>query len=543
MNYPRSMRHDILTNLQHSLDIPRTPETPDATTLDLPTLLGMISGYVAPVIGAALGFATAFILNVSVRLMSRRSRVMKAMLKRSTSSFTAMLTSWGAWLGLVISHLWNRVTQVEGSTIAEVATESAHISPLEHILLIVAISTTTWFGYTTLFLLEDAARLRSEADGATSRRFETQAQVLRRLGQVIIIFVGVAFIVFTFPAARQVMAGVLASAGIVSVIAGLAAQSTLGNVFAGLQLAFTDAIRVGDTVVAGPNVTGPHRESGIVEEITLAYVVVRVWDERRLVIPSSQFTTSTFENWTRRAPKQQGTVELRLDWAAPMAQIRHKVASLLAATDLWDGRAWDVHVTDSDKDTILVRILLSARNSSELFALRAYIREEMIHWIMTEEPWVRPTLLIQHRPTVEVLRDSSGEEIARLAAELSGIAADTTQIDAAQRARSAAAEQGKSGNATANKISGSMRTSANPGAENPSGMTPEESAAHAARLTASRQKAKKARRRTIAERAREMAEGAKIAGEAEGDADLLATQVLKPTRENRLADAAPTQGE
>ena len=157
---------------------------------------------------------------------------------------------------------------------------------------------------------------------------------------MIILLVGTVAMIGTFDAARQVMTTVLASAGVISVIFGLAAQQTLGNVFAGLQLAFTDAIRMGDVVIASDK-----QETGSVEEITLSYVVVRIWDERRLIIPCRYFTQTPFENWTRRAAAQLGTVELKLDWSAPMTLIRAKVEKLLAATDLWDGRTWAVQIT------------------------------------------------------------------------------------------------------------------------------------------------------------------------------------------------------
>ena len=156
-------------------------------------------------------------------------------------------------------------------------------------------------------------------------------------------------------------------------IFGLAAQQTLGNVFAGLQLAFTDAIRMGDVVIASDK-----QETGSVEEITLSYVVVRIWDERRLIIPCRYFTQTPFENWTRRAAAQLGTVELKLDWSAPMTLIRTKVEQLLTATDLWDGRTWAVQITDSDEYTVTVRILVSAANSGNLNDLRAYLREQVL---------------------------------------------------------------------------------------------------------------------------------------------------------------------
>ena len=179
-----------------------------------------------------------------------------------------MFIIWGAYLGEVFAVWGGRATYPNG-VIIEIAI---------HVLLILGIVATTWVVRASLWILEDAARIRQEADGGGSRRFETQAQVLRRLGQLIVLIVGLCFVAFTFPGARQGIATVLASAGIISVVAGLAAQSTLGNVFAGVQLAFTDAIRVGDVVVAGPK-----NESGAIEEITLSYVVVRIWDERRLL--------------------------------------------------------------------------------------------------------------------------------------------------------------------------------------------------------------------------------------------------------------------
>ena len=181
---------------------------------------------------------------------------------------------------------------------------------------------------------------------------------------------GFAAVLFTFPGAQQALTTVLASAGIVSVIAGLAAQSTLGNVFAGLQLAFTDAIRVDDIVVVGDKGT-----MGVVEEITLTYVVLHIWDDRRLIVPSSKFTSSAFENWTRKATKLLGTVEIYTDWAVPVAVVRQKVEQLLNSTDLWDRRSWAVQVTDSTDQTVTVRVSLSASNSGNLWLSLIHISE------------------------------------------------------------------------------------------------------------------------------------------------------------------------
>ena len=147
------------------------------------------------------------------------------------------------------------------------------------------------------------------------------------MAEVIIIICGLVGAVMTFPGARLAMGSLLASASLVSVIAGLAAQSTLGNVFAGIQLALTDAIRVDDIVVVG-------KEQGAIEEITLTYVVVRIWDDRRLIYPSTYFTQSPFANWSRRGTQHVGTLTLDLDWRVPVASVRAELARVVASSSV-----------------------------------------------------------------------------------------------------------------------------------------------------------------------------------------------------------------
>jgi len=388
-----------------------------------------------------------------------------------------------------------------------------------HLLLIVGLACMTWMGYSAAWVFEDAAKARQTSDNGLSRRFETRAQVLRRFAQVVIAVVGTIAIIGTFDAARHAMTTVLASAGVISVIFGLAAQQTLGNVVAGLQLAFTDAIRVGDVVVAGDK-----KETGSVEEITLSYVVVRIWDERRLIIPCRYFTQTPFENWTRRAAAQLGTVELKLDWSAPMTLIRAKVEKLLAATDLWDGRTWGVQITASDEYTVTVRVLASAKNSGDLSDLRAYLREHLITWIVTEEPWARPAQRIEPLQTVAVEQDMSRERIARLAAELAGISGTNEAVAATGSSsvlRGAEARESAGGTlggaAAAEGAAGTVR-------EQP------KDAAHAARMVAARRKAKRARRRAMADRQRELADGKAPAPDE--------TQVISKSALRKIIEAA-----
>ena len=322
-----------------------SPSPSGITQAAVDNALNVASLVFATLVGAAIGFFVALVIAIIVRPIARRSRYFAAIVKRVRTSFYLTALSWGAWIGLQVMLVNTTLSDWSNGGLVGFAS---------HVLLIVSILTTTWMIYNCAWIFEDATQIRQARDGGVSRKFETQAQIIRRLLQVLIIIVGVCFALFTFDAARQAMTTVLASAGLISVIAGLAAQQTLGNVFAGIQLAFTDAIRVGDVVVAG----GTNAPSGKVEEITLSYIVVRLADERRLIVPSTYFTSNTFENWTRRAAKQLGSVELKLDWAAPMTLIRNQVQKLLLATDLWDGRSWAVQVADSDATTITVSRLI-----------------------------------------------------------------------------------------------------------------------------------------------------------------------------------------
>ena len=474
------------------------------TTIDV-TLL-----FLGPIIGACLGVVASIVLSVLARRALAKSAMASSILNRVRRPAHFAFATWGAWGGLGIAIVNPRLTDWGGASVTTF---------LMHLLLIVGLACMTWMGYSAAWVFEDAAKARQTSDKGLSRRFETRAQVLRRFAQVVIAVVGTIAIIGTFDAARHAMTTVLASAGVISVIFGLAAQQTLGNVVAGLQLAFTDAIRVGDVVVAGDK-----KETGSVEEITLSYVVVRIWDERRLIIPCRYFTQTPFENWTRRAAAQLGTVELKLDWSAPMTLIRAKVEKLLAATDLWDGRTWGVQITASDEYTVTVRVLASAKNSGDLSDLRAYLREHLITWIVTEEPWARPAQRIEPLQTVAVEQDMSRERIARLAAELAGISGTNEAVAATGSSsvlRGAEARESAGGTlggaAAAEGAAGTVR-------EQP------KDAAHAARMVAARRKAKRARRRAMADRQRELADGKAPAPDE--------TQVISKSALRKIIEAA-----
>ena len=478
-----------------------------ATTIDITLLI------LGPLVGAFVGIVLSVLLSALARKALSKAATASSILARVRRPGHFTFAAWGAWAGLGIALVNPHLSDWNGTSITTF---------LMHVLLVVALACLTWMAYAAAWVFEDAAKARQDSDQGRSRRFETQAQVLRRLTQSIVVVVGAVAIIGTFEVARQAMTTVLASAGVISVIAGLAAQQTLGNVFAGLQLAFTDAIRVGDVVVAGDK-----HETGSVEEITLSYVVVRIWDERRLIIPCRYFTQTPFENWTRRAAAQLGTVELKLDWSAPMTLIRTKVEQLLTSTDLWDGRTWGVQITDSDEYTVTVRVLVSAKNSGHLSDLRAFLREQLISWIVTEEPWARPAQHIEPREIVTVNKDMSRERIARLAAELAGISGTNEAVAATGTSASHAGTPASAGEQSSATTGGAASAISASGSAPAAPKDP----AHAARMVAARRKAKRARRRAMADRQRELAEGGPSVSRDE-------TQVISKSALRKIIEAA-----
>jgi small-conductance mechanosensitive channel len=260
--------------------------------------------------------------------------------------------------------------------------------PLVRILGLAIIATIGWLLAVAVFVAADLTLARYDVDvvdNRHARRVRTQISLLRRLAVVLIGVLAAAAMLLTFPSARAAGASILASAGVISIVAGLAAQTSLANVFAGLQLAFTDAIRVDDVVVV-------EEEWGRIEEITLTYVVVHIWDDRRLVLPSTYFTTTPFQNWTRKESAVLGGVELDVDWSVPFDAMRGELDRLLADNPLWDRRVGVLQVTDAVGSVIRVRVLLSAPDAGALFDLRCQIREALVVWLQREHGYGLPRL-------------------------------------------------------------------------------------------------------------------------------------------------------
>ncbi|MGN6326632.1 mechanosensitive ion channel family protein [Pseudolysinimonas sp.] len=257
----------------------------------------------------------------------------------------------------------------------------------DHAVLIVAIVVGAWLlGAILGFVIGLAmGRYRIDVpDNRIARRVRTQLAVVRRLIYVILFVIAIGAVLLTFPGVQAVGTSVLASAGVISVVAGLAAQSTLSNLFAGMQLAFSGAIRVDDVVVV-------EQQWGRIEEITLSYVVVHIWDDRRLVLPCTYFTQNPFENWTRTSSELLGAVEFDLDWRVPTGRMREELDRILDNASLWDGRTKVLQVTDAIGGYVHVRVLVTARDAAALFDLRALVRERLIEWLQREAPEALPT--------------------------------------------------------------------------------------------------------------------------------------------------------
>ncbi|MFJ8331190.1 mechanosensitive ion channel family protein [Streptomyces sp. NPDC094437] len=224
---------------------------------------------------------------------------------------------------------------------------------------------------------------RAHHDAARVRRVRTQVSLIMRVVTAIVGVVAVSSMLLTFPEMRAAGASLLASAGVLGIVAGVAAQSTLSNLFAGLQIAFGDMVRLGDTVV----VDG---EWGTVEEITLTFLTVRTWDERRITMPVSYFTSKPFENWSRGSAQMTGIVYWHLDHSAPLDLMRERLRDILRQCAAWDGRACGLVVTDSTPNTIQVRALVTAKDADDIWTVRVTVREQMLTWLTTTHPYALP---------------------------------------------------------------------------------------------------------------------------------------------------------
>lgn len=270
---------------------------------------------------------------------------------------------------------------------------------LRRVLVLLLIATSTWYALSLLRAVERAAVSTwdtSQADNLHARRRRTQFLVLRRAGSAVVVVVALATALLTFPAVRAVGQSLLASAGVLGIVVGVAAQGSLKNLVAGIQIAVAQPIRLGDAVFVDD-------EWGTIEDITLTTVVVEVWDRRRLVFPTSWFTEHPFENWTRSSAQLLGQVTLVLDHATDVAALRDAAEQIVAAHASWDRDVWVLQVVEATADGIVVRALMSARDASTAWELRCDVREALLAWLVANQP----TALPRHR-LVEVTDPAPG---------------------------------------------------------------------------------------------------------------------------------------
>ncbi|KAA0124060.1 mechanosensitive ion channel family protein [Methylobacterium sp. P1-11] len=271
------------------------------------------------------------------------------------------------------------------------ASTTVHLSwevriALNQILLVAFVTLTGWCCATALHIATVIylRRFKLDAeDNLLARKHFTQMRILERAGVTLVALVTLSVALMTFEPVRQYGVSLLASAGAAGLVLGLAMQPVLSNLVAGIQIAITQPIRIEDAIIV-------ENEWGWVEEITATYVVVRLWDWRRLVLPLTYFIQKPFQNWTRDGASLIGSVFVYVDHRAPVAAMREKLVEIARATPLWDGRVVNLQVSDAKESTIEIRMLVSARNAPQAWDLRCVVREAMITWLQAEHPEALP---------------------------------------------------------------------------------------------------------------------------------------------------------
>lgn len=249
------------------------------------------------------------------------------------------------------------------------------------IIEILLIATLTWLATRALTVGGQFLEMyltQNIQNPAERRAVHTQITVPKGILRWIIIFLGIALILLQFEVVRNIGLSLLASAGVAGIILGFAAQRTVSNIFAGLQLAIFQPIKIGDVVVV-------EGEWGTIEEINLTYIVVKIWDLRRLILPVNYFIDKPFENWTRRTSEVMGTVFIQTDFNVPIDDVRAELSKILDSTDLWDGKVDGLVVTALNKDSAEIRALMSAENGGKLWDLRCLVRERLLEWLQARK--------------------------------------------------------------------------------------------------------------------------------------------------------------
>lgn len=318
---------------------------------------------------AAVSVIAALSLHIiifkAIARLSRRSVTTQAVIDRGRVPARVLVASVTAYAASLTAPLDDSISTV-----------------VTHGLLLLVMAAAGWLLVRIGNVLLELASQRQEIetrDNLHARRVRTQVLVFRKVLSVVISVLTAAAMLMTFSEVRAVGASIFASAGILGIVAGIAAGPTLGNLIAGIQIAFTEPIRIDDVVVV-------EEEWGRIEEITLTYVVVRVWDKRRLVLPISYFVNTPFQNWTRQTADVIGSVYLYVDHRVPVDELRAEFERLLRTDELWDGNTAAMQVTDVTERSVQVRAIMSAPDASAAWDLRCNVREGLVAYLQRQHP-------------------------------------------------------------------------------------------------------------------------------------------------------------
>jgi small-conductance mechanosensitive channel len=321
--------------------------------------------------------ALALAVTVTLGLIECGFRLLRRADRWWAHSISDSLTRYSRWPARVSAVL----------LVADLALPTLHLPQatedlVDHVLSLALIAAVAWLIVGLSFSLEDLALARYRvdvSDNLRARRIHTQVMVLRRLTVVIVSLLALAVMLTTFTSFRVLGASLLASAGIASIVIGVAAQPLVSNFLAGIQILFAEPIRVDDVVVV-------EGEWGRVEEITFTYVVVHIWDDRRLVLPITYFLKTPFQNWTRSSAHLLGSVLLRVDFTVPVGAVREELQRIVERSERWDGRFWNLQVTDVAQGSVELRALVSAPDATTAWDLRCEVREQLLTYLQLKHP-------------------------------------------------------------------------------------------------------------------------------------------------------------
>ena len=345
------------------------------------------------------GFATAVAALFAITLAAIAHRIIAIVLRRATAPLPVVHTVVVACIPVMRVLLPLIALQLVWQAAGE---DLLYIGGIRHINGLAIIAGACWLLIAAIGGLANGIIAQHPADvedNLAARRIATQARVLSRTAMTGVVMAGLALMLMTFPGARQVGASLLASAGVVGIVAGIAARPVFSNIIAGLQIALAQPIRIDDVLII-------EGEWGRVEEITSTYVVLRIWDERRLIIPLQWFIEHPFQNWTRTSSEILGTVFLFADYRLPLDPLRAELQRILETAPEWDKRVSVLQLTDVTERTIQIRVLVSARSSGLAFDLRCRVREALVTFIQREYPDCLPQVRMPAGP--EDLKTAAG---------------------------------------------------------------------------------------------------------------------------------------